>query len=468
MTQESSSINYLSLDEIGPSGLIFVRSTSLIDHVVTAITKQEFADLGIYYQSKGVHYAILVQPLANNWFKRVPLISLINSGTMMAIGIKKLLTGREEFSLAVVNLLAQQGAANPRGYLRQLVGITETNPIPCSGVEMVNQIINAMGRSHLFSTNNTISTKILDELNQPLSEDNPGRLIQYLWSNVNQAVANQQMQSYLLTDGMFGSICYLDIKPAKGLDYSTQPQLSQLIDLGLQMIVDDPDFYQALVRGANEGRTCANNLNGMLAAALSELSQSQVESLQYILSCLAKGTIQLDRLEVLASDVNQDADRVAKVTGKDHGLRIKIPTLAKDLKILARRHRSNADQAIKELHRITSNLVEQALTSNQANLNINQLIQVTNQLGQSLDLSPIEVLPPNSSYSIIAKTSSSAPNPELRLSLDSGRQVTLACYGADLSIFDRDELLEILEALDNSNQPQFDQLRVRITDLLAQ
>jgi len=115
-------------------------------------------------------------------------------------------------------------------------------------------------------------------------------------------------------------------------------------------------------------------------------------------------------------------------------------------------------------------MVDGTRESGQGLLQINRLIELTNELADitAVNTSRIPSFPDNSSYSIIAKTADNAPEPQLRLLLDSGKEVALSFYGADLSLFTREELLEILEVLDNSEHDHLDSLRMSITEKLAE
>jgi hypothetical protein len=476
-SQESSSSRRLTIDEIGDSGIIFLQTGDLVGQIVTAIIKQEFSDMGVYYVNRGVHYVILATPLGDSWFRRIPLRQLLSDNSIVNVGVKKLLSDKDSFSVSLLRLLTIRGKPNPRAFLRQLVGITETNEIPSSGVELVNRVVEGMNKSHMFGDNNTVSSKLLDNLARPFlgEPEDRGRLVSYLCSNLNQAIGGKQMQSYLLSDGLFGSFYYLDRGEERTPpSASSFDKAANLFDLFVRMLWEDEQFYQAVCRGVTEGRKYANGLTRMLTSALSELSQSRVDTLQYIIDCLTKGEIHLSHLRTLAEDTNQDADKVDRFSNRTDSTRVTVPVVDRDLRVILRTDNRSKSKAtlkdkVKEVHQIVANLTEEIRDGGQGSLQINKLIEAVNLMKDLayLDLDRIPELPADRSYSIIAKTGEDVANPQLRLLLDTGREVDLSFYGSDLNQFDREELLEILEALDNSEQDRLDDLRILITQQLA-
>lgn len=475
-SQDSSSYKRIGMEEIGDSGMIFLRTSDPLDHVITAITKQEFSNVGFYYLSRRVHYAILVTPFGDSWFRRIPIHQLVSDPTTLALAVKPLLSAKDSFSMSLCQLLTIQGRVSLPAFLRQLVGLTEINPVPCCGTELVNRVISGMDKSHMFSDNNTVSSRLLDSLDLPFhgQPEDRGRLLAYLASNLSQAVGTKQIQSYLVPDGLFGELRSIELGE-RTPESVPSGNLTKLVDVFIRMLWEDEEFYQTVCRGVTEGRKHASALTRTLTSALSELSQSRVDTLQYIISCLTAGQIHMSHLRALAEDANQDADRVSKFT-KQTGSRVSVPTLDRTTKVtlrvdtVSKTTGPSLQHTVKEIHQLVSEMVDGTRESGQGLLQINRLIELTNELTDisAVNTSRIPSFPDNSSYSIIAKTADNAPEPQLRLLLDSGKEVALSFYGADLSLFTREELLEILEVLDNSEHDHLDSLRMSITEKLAE
>lgn len=472
--ESSSSLRILQPGEIGDYGLIFLSSRNPLDLIVMAITKQEFSDIGIYFPFHGTRNVIIATPLEQNWFKRVPLTSLLQDPNLTSVAVKRLDKDQEPFLMALIQVLSLHGdrSQTRRGFLRQLAGVDETRPVPCCGVDLVNKVIEAMGKSLLFSDNNTVSTKTLDELDKL---DSKYRLLAYLCSNLSQASGGpRQMQSYVVADGLFSPLHYLELSSQRvGAEPNEgEKRLKELFGAFLDELGNE-EFYQTVCRGVTEGRKYSSSLTRTLTQALSELSHSRVEALQYIMDRLAMGEIHISHLRALADEANQDAERVALFSRED-SKKITIPSLDSNIRVIlkadgtAPRSRYQIRERVKELHQMILVLVSES-REGQGFLEINRLVSLVNELKDltHLDLDKIPELPDNSSYSVIARSSPDAPDPQLRFMLDSGKEVTLSLYGADLSIFNREELLEILEALDSSESERLDNLRALITAQLA-
>jgi len=474
-TTESSSLRRLSPSEIGDYGLLFYSCSDPVSRIVMAITKQEFSDLAFYYRHHGNVNVIVVTPFEDTWFKRVYIDTILRDPKTMSVAVKRLDKEHEALSLALFQLLNIKGnkTDTTKDFLRFLVGAPCHSSVPCCGVELVNRTMALMGKTLHFSDNNTISTKTLDDLDKPFDNDR-GKLLAYLCSTLTQAVGPRQMQSYIAPDGLFGPLTYLRVDNNKNehtgesdTDFRT---INQLLTLFLDMLRDD-EFYSAVCRGVTEGKKHSSALTRILTTALAEMSDSRVESLQYIINCLASGDIHVSHIRTLVEDANQDADRVSMFT-KQAGQRATIPTFEHDLRVVVRvdgvsqsRHRLR--QKTKELYQMVNRLVVDSKAHGQGSLDINHLAALTSELAEltHLDVDKIPELPDNSSYTIIARTDS---QPVIKLLLDSGKEIHLSMYGSDLSAFNRDELLEILEELDGAESERFDNLRAAITAKLAE
>ena len=477
-TSESSSLRRLSPSDIGDYGLLFYSSSDPLSRIVMAITKQEFSDLAFYYRHHGNVNVIVVTPFEDTWFKRVHIDTILRDPTTTSAAIKRLDKEHEALSLALFQLLNVKGnkADTTKDFLRFLVGVPCQGSVPCCGIELVNRTMALMDKCLHFSDNNTISTKTLDDLDKPFDNDR-GRLLAYLCSTLTQAVGPRQMQSYIAPDGLFAPLTYLRLDRERHVeqmhDNTTMNgsyTLVQLVSLFLDMLRDD-DFYSTVCRGVTEGKKHSSALTRVLTTALSEMSDSRVESLQYIINCLVAGDIHISHIRTLVQDANQDADKVSMFT-KQAGQRATVPSIEHDLRVVVRtdgvsqsRHRLR--QKTKELYQMVNRLVTDSKARGQGSLDINHLAALTSELAEltHLHVDKIPELPDNSSYSIIARTDS---EPIVRLLLDSGNEIHLSIYGSDLSAFSRDELLEILEELDGTESERFDNLRAAITAKLAE
>lgn len=507
-----SSKNYIRKDLLDDSGLIFITRRDPISRLVVSITKQEFSCIGFYYVSRISRSmtvnVILVSPLEPTTTSTID--DLLADPLVTSIAIKKLrpIVGgngkldltktkqlHDDFRLAIANLISNNDHPSLKDRIFQLFGYPNAKNIV--GVDIINSVIRKIGRwSEVPKQKHSSqeSWSVQDIRGSTLADR--AEFIGCLGSSLNQQHTGQgQIHSYITSNSLFEDLCYVRLNQhqQKTIDAAMdkivkvqEPYLGAIFTEFIHLVFSDEKFFASILQGFKEGRSKDQELQQTLIQALQCSSESRIGDLSWISRNLVRGELPLQDLQSLLRDANEDHQALVDWFTSLHleqrqPLQTPIPKFDTDNKVWIRTGKASIqdDQLsanIHQLHQLVSKVVNSANEDSQAYLDLNTLIECTNSLilASNQPIQPIAKIPDESSYSIvgIGGAESAKTNGDVVVRLDRGDEVYIPLYGANLAIFERNELLEILETLDSDiemsiNTQSYDNLRARITQELA-
>lgn len=447
----SDDSDLLQIDAI-EIGIVLFKMNTLLDHIICSITKQDFTDLAIYYSNGNSKHVITVNLLPNdNWFKRMSYDEFI-SKPMKNLAVKKLRNNVKEFILSLIKTLKIMSHSDTAGFLTYLLGGDVYTDIPCCGVHMLNMIVKDMQCDYMFGDNRTISAKTVEELNRGMSncEYYKSNIIYHLLASITQLPNTHQLQRYIVKDGLFEDIKYLD--------YQTSTMIENYDDCELLLAVfvdklQDMNFYNLVCNVVDTSR----QENGkIIEKLLKTLYDTTVTSSRCVQDLLNEMNTSNERINSIINRFTQECNTVSRITNK------KICQLITPNKQLKNKVDSNT---FAKLYSDFYNLITTIRKDGTAELNINELIDKLNRLRDEYGITHPQIthLSDKYSYTIIAKTK---PEQQIVVKLSKGKEVILTNKGAMLETLKREELLEILEVIDSSEVDTFDDLRAKIVQML--
>jgi len=397
----------------------------------------------------------------------------------------------DDFRLAIANVISNNDNPSLKDRIYQLFGYP--NGSQRVGVDVVNSVIRKIGRWAEVPKEEQQSKHQQRVPNGSTLSDR-AEFIGCLGSSLNQRASSGQIHSYITPNTLFGDLCYvrLNTQQQSRIDQAMneivriqEPYLGSIFSEFIHLLFTDEKFFEVVLKGFKEGKIRDQELQHTLTQALQCSSESRIADLTWISRSIARGEVPLRDLQDLMKNANEDHQALVEwfaSLGAEIGpnaVSIPIPSPETDTKVWIRTGKNSINDthlnsSIQQLYQLVSNVVDAANESSQAHLDLNALIECTNALllASNHPNQPLDKLPEESSYSIVG-TSSTRANGELVVRLNRGDEVYIPLHGADLSIFERNELLEILETLDfgmddnGIDVHSYDNLRARITQELA-
>jgi len=468
MSEENMLLNIEGIE----LGIILFKRNTLLDYIICSITKQEFADIAIYYSNGISKHVITVNLLPNdNWFKRISYDEFL-SQPMKNVALKKLKNNVKEFVISLIKTLKIMSGSNTSDFLTYLLGGTVFTNTPCCGVHMLNMIVKDMQCDYMFGDNKTISAKTVEELNRGMSSCDyyKSNVLYYLMSSITQLPNTHQLQRYIVKDGLFDEIEYIDCSKTEMIE--NYDDCEMLLAVFIEKL-EDANFYNLVCNVVDTSRLENSKIIEKLIKTLYDTTSLSVKCIQEILN---DATINdSSAVKSIIEKFTQECNTVARITNK----KLEKITLAnstannenntnnenKESKE-NRESKSNVTTAtVSKIYKDFASLVSKIRTDGTAEININDFIDQFNKLSYEYGIKQPNIthLSDKYTYTIIAKTK---PEKQLKIKLNK-KEIILTSKGALLDSLTRDELLEILEVIDSSDIDSFDDLRSRIVDKLA-
>jgi len=500
---DSPGLSYINGSALDDCGLIFVSSSDALSKLVLGITKQEFSSVGFYYHCNmngRPNINVILIDLFRSCVteKEITLDQLLRNPLLNAVAVKRLKPistdgvideyktrqHQANFRSAIAAAVSSKNARlSMRDWLLQLFGHTNSNN--GSGIGLVNSVVRRLGKTDLISPSDTISLNTLRRLD--MIPSTPDEVMGVIASGMNQMSSGCQISSYVVDNPLFGDLLFLRLPniPSNVREEALRnsakvqgPLLSQAFNEFMDLLFNDPSFFNTIVEGIREGRSRLDNNIRTLKEALEISADNRVHDLQRVVNLIISGKVDSSQLQQILTDANDDRLQISKIEGfKQKPDLISIPSMDPNLNVAMVGELKNLgiEKSIINLHQIVSEVCKQARSGTTSFLDINRLIEHTNILSSSLGipLNDIDPLPEDTSFSVVASSSSSISE-EASITLSSGDEVIIPLRGCDLSSVERSILLDILavlddsmDSVDSSEYSAYDSLRSKITEQLS-
>lgn len=510
----------IDLNELPDCGLIFVSTEDSTALVAKAITKQNYSTIGFFYKTNvsgrikvNVILVDIYRFTVPNWLGHgASLQSLIDNPLVSSVAIKglrpifddngevdKIATGNlcSEFRQAIGLVIKNGTETSLREIISQLFGYSVENPTTgVTAIEMVNKVIASIGREDQIPQDGSLSAKAIASLNGPdvLGTDiaSKSKMMQIIASNFNQqevcnpSVANKLIQSYIVENDLFDDLQNIplperDPNIIRGKQEATAMLQSEYMAAGVsqfvKMLIHDQGFYQTVVAGFNETRMVSRKKDVDFKQSILELADDSRELADLLLKWINNGEVNYTELLSLISKLDDTKETV----GERHRLyideRVKLPIIENSKLLLLRKDKDKCNDSrylvgayLSLRDQMNEILREVRLSENDPTININQMMENVNDMGVALGLNIKKLKPVPGEYSCRAIFNvTGTRSPCVPLILKCGRQVSIPLCNPDLGEFDKQTLIEILDALDvtASKDQRFNALRRNIASRLA-
>nr|WIL05126.1 hypothetical protein pmam_87 [Pithovirus mammoth] len=461
-------------------GIVLVLSDDPISRIVTAITKQEFSTIGCYYYYKPTNtiQVFVTDPFGfpiygsdldlrslveNPIVRRVvlrPLLPIVRKG----VEDKNQTQKREEiFRLTLTQARRKGPLTNTKECLYQLFGFPSGNfsQRGLSSLGLMELIMKKIGSCLPQSKINTIYGSGYEWCISPptkqKSVDAVIQLLSYLASNLNQQTSAEvttdgtklpaQIQSYIIDETIFGPFEEISIvENLKRRDAllkifkEQMPRIEKTISCFLSLL-SDPGFFYLVAKGTR------NQSLELLQTSLIECIQSKTSLLTEVADLLPE-----NKLQTYLSDLNFERSKASALIGDVFETSENLDEIGQK-----KSRKKDCQDSIEELRDLVSELIEK-----QEPFDVRRLLQISNSLSSNVGLEELffPVKKVKGQYFLSPE--------QIGVVLKSGDRLNLPLRDVDLSRFDYETLVEILDSLDGlANDPTYDEIRTRIAEELA-
>ena len=502
--------HYISPNDLSDAGIILITSNDPISRIIIAITKQEFSSIGFYYKTSAtgaVQVRVITVDIfgvrSPEWLKPSDTIhDLVNNPLISQIAIKRLKPVLNEdgsvnaektkqlqvnYRTAIAQVMGMKGELSMRDSISQLFGYSIKSP-QCTqnAVEMVNKVIQLIGRWNDVPANDTISLESFSLISPPNNSQDDYKskvqLMGYLSSLMNTSpVENsqtKQIQSYIVDNNLLDSILYLTLPPhnaireevaiAESIVYY-RPYLSRAVSTFIDMLLMDQEFFRIVIMGINRGKVREELDFQVLKNFISDLHNSHEAVLNTLLQSIHKGHLNKQEIEHILKN-HYSNHQLLKILNRDEQEITTSNAPSEDRVLVYGQSTEKYHKALTEIHRQLQDSLSSMETGQMLYFDLNQMIDNVNSLTKmsNSNLSQLSVPKNETSYSAIVGVSRNHDE-EIPIKLQCGEKIMLPLINPNLSSFDRSVLLEMLETLDALpyNDHKYDHLRTKIAYELA-
>lgn len=462
MESQSCSIEYFSPNQAKtPSshvGFLLVLGDDLISRLVVSITKQEFSSIGFYYLSTltNSYQVYLTDPLGNHIYGKDIDLKVLCSNPLIRRLVKRPLLCpidrksrvEDKFRLAISKFRSHP--ADPLHLLHQLFGYPSSSR-GITALDRADQMMEILGQRLPQVNCNTLYGSGFESFLDPPSGhrgiDSRIQIFAYLASYLNQTTPlgqssdgsrpPAQIQSYITDDTFLGTPENLSLTKkdsrtsALQTSYDSQIDIVQKLTAEFTQLLKDPGFSHIVSKE-------------MKNQTLKLIHQSFLRSLK-------KKRLMIEALsQIVPQNVMASYLADFNIEQVEAGL-----LLGENLEPVPVPEQENPVSKLREL-------VSTAINESES-IDLRQLVNISNQLSLSMSQPQIQI------PSQLRRKGSFYLSPEqVQLKLKSGSSINLPCHGADLSNFDYEVLVEILEALEKMSEVSvYDSLRTQIAQEIA-
>lgn len=442
------------------SGLLFVLSDDPISRIVASVTKQEFSTLGYYY-SYGKGFKVhLTDPFGHPLYECEDLNSLASNPIVRRVSIRPVKPEYENAFRLSLSRAPNKPVENIKEGIYELFGFPSPPGKGFSPLGMMETVMRSMGHPLQQSPVCTIYGSGFEGcLAPPRKEKNIGASVQvlaYLASQLNQQTCPEvttngvklpaQIQSYILDEEFFAPMQHLRLtregdnyKSLRAVYEEQLPILKKGIETFLGML-KEPGFLFIVAKGARNQST-----------RLIEESLKDCLALQDSLFQEAGPLLPPDKSKKFREALVFERKKASSLLGGDPGGPV-------DQGGIPEPPSSGGGGYLESFREL---LVE--TITRQKPLDLRHLVEIHNGLGgEEIDVGNLlrRVRRVKGSYHLSAG--------EVGIVLKSGDRLNLSLNSPDLTCFDYETLVEILDSLDSLAQdPLYDELRTNLAEEIA-
>lgn len=473
-------------------GLVFVRKDDPYSHFILSVTKQLYSLIGFYYisyQGKKKKTNIILSDItgikSSTWMKSFTIKNLIYDANVTELAIKRLAPAIDEkgcidvkvtkeregnFKAAIADISALGSETSVNEWVKQLFGHEIGQPTSGSTTqEFVNRVTLRMGDWDKIDQDTSISVEGLAKYKKPkfLPKTSEGK--NHIFFGLgkdfkqqevnNPNASNKAMRSYLRENKVYEPLKRICLPQRNELDRNLRREksiseqktfLSKAVSSFVNLLFTDSSFYNTVIDGINQNTMVSQKIDQKLKHDMFDLIKSGNDIVNALVSMLEKGRIKYENLVKLSlaykqkvthtlSTCDMALDNLPSISGG--GDKIVVFENCK-------KHQSKFDLVTKQMHQVLNNAIKNINNKKEPVINLNVLINSLNTLvsmsGSELPVLPI--LDGKKSYSGIITSEYSDKCVPIRFR--SGKKVYIPSHGYDLTSYNKEELKELLCALD--------------------
>lgn len=412
---DDDSENEICLTE---TGIVLVQATDPLSRLIQYITKQEYSVVGIYRKYDSTDDA------------HIRLVDILRGETPIWLREYRYLSDLKRCKYI------------PKAVIYS-TDIILADDIVSSNLSIKETLI------YLFG-NNLCLIPPIESLSIVLQTD--------LYMNINPILSMVENSSIINLNSKY-FIINSDIKYKSKRFKKDRPYISNLIATFIDMILSDLDFLD-LVVGKYLNKVHPYDI---LYEIVTNHMENHRDVISFFNELFVNGTTNKERLDTLIQNIRNVSSTHSLNTNVEENI---IPDIPTDLIVIDKTPTPEIRSTVNGLHEQLYRIAKSIKSNKIPYIEINSIIDNFNSISDyyGIDKTIDLITEPVSGVIIVSPEG----EPPISLSLKTGNDIVLTTRNFDLSIFTRNELIEILEHIDKIvSDNRFDQLRNQITKEIA-
>lgn len=433
-----NSIPFVGTGKIKGIGLIFVSMSNVVGRLIESIIKQEYTSMGFYILSTIRGSSTIQVVMIDAWtglepMKMYTIDDLLSLEDVDKIAIRRIDQRYEYKARSILaNYLLDKSYKQPtlREDIRYIFGVGEPN--------LVDAIMSQLGT---IQTSDSISVQVL-ERSCTLRVD-PSSVIENIGSCMNQQLSSvpnvRQMQSYLASTDLLEDL--LQLRPRIGIKSNVDKvDLSSSFNTFICLLQED-EFIQAVVEGIKEGRDRVKMPMSLIEEALEISSTSRVEDLNDLVGSLIQGQLSIEDLNEIIDRANSDHVEACRfLSSKITPVQVDPLNMTGIVSLTSNSESIRTQEDLKRSVEGLSSVIKG--TVDDSSLIFDDLIKTMNDIREVLGMSAIRVNM-SGKYKLVKS------HQDVNVGMASGDEIIIPIStSTDLSMLERNDLLEILQRID--------------------
>ena len=407
------------------TGIVLVQSNDPLSRLIQYITRQEYSLIGIYQKyedSDDIHLRLfnILSGTTPYWLRDYTYLSDIDESKYIP-----------KIVMYSTNVILEDNINPTDSSIKESLIYLFGNNIPM--IQTIKSLISVL------------------KINNPNTKSNKTNPIESIIESSNLIDVHSK--------------CIIQSSPTKYVSNrfnKDRPYLSKVIATFIDMIISDSDFLDLV----SEKYLNPIYSYDVLYDIVSNHIDNHQEIILFFQDFFDKGSIDKPRLDNLIDDINDIAAINEEIRTEEIRTEniIKIPLIPSKLIIVDKTPTPEITSTVNNLHEQLSRIVTTINNNKIPHIELNSMISSLNSISSYYNIKN-EIPPITKPLSGIIVVSPEG-EPPIPLTLKNKNQIILTTRNFDLSIFTRNELMEILEQIDkiaNITDDRFDYLRNKIT-----
>lgn len=448
-----NSVPYIGRGSLQGIGIIFVSTNNVVGRLIGSIIKQDYTSMGFYVLTtiRGTPSVQVI--MTDHWsglkpLKMYSLDDLISVAGVEKIGVKRIHEKYENKARVILSShLMSSGDLSLRDDIKYIFGVGLPN--------LVDIIMSKLGS---VKTSDSVSVKVIERTN--VVRPNASSVIENIGSCMNQQISTtpnvRQIQSYLDNTNLLGQLHQLKItrtiSATEGLD------LSLGISTFIELLQGDDDFLQAVVDGIREGKDRIKVPMNVIEQALEISSTSRIEDLKDIIDSISRGRIAVEDINEIIHRANSDHEEACKFVNTIEPLQAAPIKMIGNISLTSNDGTSRSHRDLHDnIERLTEIMKESIETSS---IVFDDVFKSLNSIRSTLGMTSTKY-PSHPKFNLIKS------HRDINVEMSSGDEIVIPISSTtDLSMLERNDLLEILQTIDTlleaGSHPEYEMIRRKI------